>query len=137
MPAAANDMRRLRSGVRKRATMRDDERGRIRAWSSTDRNRRQIMIRQDPEQRELEALLAIAPPLSGRRVLEVGIGDGRFTRRYAHLVASVVALDPDAKVVDALRENALPSNVNARAADFLVTPLPVFAFDLVLFAWSL
>ena len=33
--------------------------------------------------------------LEGRRILEIGCGDGRLTRHYAPLASTVVAIEPD------------------------------------------
>lgn len=94
------------------------------------------MIRNDPEGHEVAALFALAPALDGRRVLEIGCGDGRLTRRYAHHAESVLAIDPDATAIAPLLADT-PANVEARAIGFLDAPLPERAFDLILFAWSL
>ena len=46
----------------------------------------------DPEGAEVEALAALAV-FSGKRVLEVGCGDGRLTWLYAHEAASVLGCE--------------------------------------------
>src|SRR5258705_9669905 len=56
----------------------------------------------DPERRELTALARIAP-WRGRRVIELGCGDGRLTLRLAALGAQVLAIDPDAECIRAAR----------------------------------
>src|SRR2546427_11125254 len=52
-------------------------------------------VRRDPERLEVQILLRHAP-LRGARVLDVGCGDGRLTRRLAGVAQSVVGVDPDA-----------------------------------------
>src|SRR5262245_59905604 len=42
-----------------------------------------IAITIEHEGSEIDALLSLAPALTGARVLEIGCGDGRLTRRYA------------------------------------------------------
>jgi 16S rRNA A1518/A1519 N6-dimethyltransferase RsmA/KsgA/DIM1 with predicted DNA glycosylase/AP lyase activity len=94
-----------------------------------------MAIIEDPEDHELTALEAVAASFASRRVLEVGCGDGRLTKRYAHDAASVVAIDPDADAIAELRL-ALP-RVDARAIGVEELDLPEQSVDLVLFAWSL
>src|SRR3989442_56251 len=52
-------------------------------------------VRRDPERLEVQMLLRHAP-LLGARVLDVGCGDGRLTRRIAGVAQTVVLVDPDA-----------------------------------------
>jgi 2-polyprenyl-3-methyl-5-hydroxy-6-metoxy-1,4-benzoquinol methylase len=76
--------------------------------------------------------------VSGKRVLEMGCGDGRFTFLYAHDAASVLGIDPKR---DAIREArrartaSLAKRVKFRVAK-TITP-PRRPFDIALFSWSL
>ena len=94
-----------------------------------------MAIAEDPEGYELVALARIQPSFAGLRVLEIGAGDGRLTRRYAQDAASIVAIDPEADDIAALREE-LP-HVDARAVGVESLVLPDASVDVVLFAWSL
>jgi len=94
-----------------------------------------MAIEEDPEGYEEDAFRAVMPPLASRRVLEIGCGDGRLTRRYAHLAGSVVAIDPDASAIARL-SGALPQ-VDARAIGAGELVLPPRSVDVVLFSWSL
>lgn len=96
-------------------------------------------IRRDPERRELLAFEAMAPDLSGRRVLEVGCGDGRLTRRYAHRAGEVLAIDPDPVRIAALERDRPAGRVTARTAGFLDEDLDLAprSFDAIVFSWSL
>jgi 16S rRNA A1518/A1519 N6-dimethyltransferase RsmA/KsgA/DIM1 with predicted DNA glycosylase/AP lyase activity len=94
-----------------------------------------MAIEEDPEGHEADALQAAMPSLASRRVLEIGCGDGRLTRRYAHLAGSVVAIDPDAAAIARL-SSALP-HVDARAIAAGELVLPPRSVDVVLFSWSL
>lgn len=78
--------------------------------------------------------------LKGRRILELGCGDGRLTREIAPLAANVVAVEPDpAKVADARRAAAAEGHANisfrvGQAERIRVRDGP---FDIALFSWSL
>jgi 16S rRNA A1518/A1519 N6-dimethyltransferase RsmA/KsgA/DIM1 with predicted DNA glycosylase/AP lyase activity len=94
-----------------------------------------MAIVEDPEDHELAALDAVAVSFASRRVLEIGCGDGRLTKRYAADAASVVAIDPDADAIAELRRE-LPG-VDARAIGVEELDLADHSVDVVLFAWSL
>jgi SAM-dependent methyltransferase len=98
-----------------------------------------VTIRRDPDGLESVALDAMLPDLVGRRVLEVGCGDGRLTaalrapRRIGH------AIDPDPSRIAALEADRPEGNVTAQAAGFLDDDLdlPEPVFDAIIFSWSL
>jgi 16S rRNA A1518/A1519 N6-dimethyltransferase RsmA/KsgA/DIM1 with predicted DNA glycosylase/AP lyase activity len=100
------------------------------------------MIRVDPRANETRALRQSAGSFEGLRVLEIGAGDGRLTRRFARQAAHVVALEPDAR---RYQRRKLPSSWETHVQflplsleDYLKNPL--FAgerFDRVLLSWSL
>jgi len=54
----------------------------------------------------LEAVLEATGPLSGKRVLDIGCGTGRFTEKLAQAGANVVGLDPSATMLTAARSRA-------------------------------
>ncbi len=98
-----------------------------------------MAVRIDPSGEELSALLSCSGKLEGRRVLEVGCGDGRLTRQYAALADHVFAIDPDADRI-AQAKSELPAELNARvtfAAYGLLDSTVSERFDLVILAWSL
>ena len=90
---------------------------------------------EDPEQNESQALSRMVPSFAGLRVLEIGCGDGRVTRLYASRAASVVAIDPKAEAIEALRAEF--PGVDARAIGIEDLDLPPHAVDVVIFSWSL
>jgi hypothetical protein len=57
-----------------------------------------MTIRVDPEKNEIGVLFDFVD-LDGRRVLEIGSGDGRLTSRYADRAATVTAVEPFAPSV--------------------------------------
>jgi ubiquinone/menaquinone biosynthesis C-methylase UbiE len=93
----------------------------------------------DPEGRETQALFAAAG-FRDARVLEIGCGGGRLTRRYASSVRSAVGVDSALEgLVTAKHE--CPADLTRRLA-FVQTgaralPFRGAAFDVVLFGWSL
>ena len=77
---------------------------------------------------------------SGKRVLEVGCGDGRMTWRYADRTASVLAIDPSEEKIEravlATPKN-LRSTVRFQVADVTEAELPRRAFEVAILSHSL
>lgn len=76
----------------------------------------------------------------GKRILDLGCGDGRFALGLAPSAVSVEGLDPDVEAIAAAKRNAREAGVrNARftvgAAQHL--PYPDGAFDVVILSWTL
>jgi ubiquinone/menaquinone biosynthesis C-methylase UbiE len=95
-------------------------------------------VDKDPEKQETAHLLRFAE-FPGKRVLEVGSGDGRLTWRYAKRALRVVGIDVDR---DALRIAQIerPSDLADRAALVGATsirlPFRKESFDMAVLAWS-
>lgn len=90
----------------------------------------------DPEGAELKHLIG-ACDLAGKRVVEIGSGDGRFIRQYNGLIRCVVGIDP---VFDDLHEAVKTinnSNSHFIQAEGEQLPFPDSIFDIALFASSL
>jgi methylase of polypeptide subunit release factors len=94
-----------------------------------------MAIDEDPEGYEVAALDSTEVAFASRRVLEIGCGDGRLTKRYAHVAGSVIAIDPDAGAVAKVALE-LPT-VDARAIGIGELVLPARSVDVIVFAWSL
>jgi ubiquinone/menaquinone biosynthesis C-methylase UbiE len=81
------------------------------------------------------------PPLvRGKRVLDIGCGDGRLTLGIAPFAARVDGIDPDAEAIAVAKRNARKAGVrNVRfavgAAQHL--PYPDAAFEVVILSWTL
>ena len=94
-----------------------------------------MAIREDPEGHEIAALASAGASFAGRRVLEIGCGDGRLTRRYARETASITAIDPDPDAIARLAAE-WPA-IDARAIPIDRLELSARTVDVVLFSWSL
>ena len=100
-----------------------------------------MTIKSDPENNEIRALFDLVD-LSEKRVLEIGCGDGRLTRRYAGAAAHVTAIDPFKGSIE--RANAhCPDSLRDRVA-FQHIGFEDFAaahgsetFDVAILSWSL
>jgi len=76
----------------------------------------------------------------GKRLLDLGCGDGRFALGVALYASTVDGIDPDAAAVAAARKLARKNGV--RNARFAVgagqrLPYPDDAFDVVVLSWTL
>jgi ubiquinone/menaquinone biosynthesis C-methylase UbiE len=97
-----------------------------------------MTFQKDPDQNETKHLLQFTG-FPGKRVLEIGCGEGRLTWRYAGKPAMTVGIDPDR---DALRVATIdrPSDLEERVhfsnAQAERLPFPKETFDLAVLAWS-
>ena len=73
--------------------------------------------------------------LKGKRVLEIGCGDGRLTAFLAGKGARVVAIDPDENRIEAAK--ATVKEVDFRIGSGEALEFPLESFDLVFFSFSL
>jgi len=76
----------------------------------------------------------------GKRVLDLGCGDGRFALGVSRLASSVVGIDPDPDAIAAARKNARQTGVrNVRFSVGAAQELPYreAAFDVVILSWTL
>jgi ubiquinone/menaquinone biosynthesis C-methylase UbiE len=93
----------------------------------------------DPEGVHLAALRRLGD-FRGRRVLELGCGDGRLTLEIARDAAHVLAFDPDDEAVDRARRSLpaeLTERISYRVASGKEIEIEPHSFDLVVFSWSL
>ena len=107
-----------------------------RAWKGDNRGMSRVL---DPERAHLAALRRL-DDFTGRRVLELGCGEGRLTIGIAADAAGVLAFDPDAEAVERAR-NSLPvelaDRVSYQVASGSEIEIEPTSFDLVVFSWSL
>jgi ubiquinone/menaquinone biosynthesis C-methylase UbiE len=97
------------------------------------------MQRRDDDGIESAAIAALVP-LDGKRVLEVGCGEGRLTMLAATHASSVYAFDPSAESVAAAR--AVLTREQRRRVRFAVHEAEALdvvreRFDIALCGWSL
>jgi 2-polyprenyl-3-methyl-5-hydroxy-6-metoxy-1,4-benzoquinol methylase len=98
-----------------------------------------MALRIDPEKNEVRALQQVTD-WRGKRVLEVGCGEGRLTQRLARLGAQVEAIDPDAQRIRAARKSlpdGLKKRVHYAVGNGAKLKYQDGAFDLVVFSWVL
>jgi ubiquinone/menaquinone biosynthesis C-methylase UbiE len=95
-----------------------------------------MTLQKDPERTEMKTLHQFAD-FTGKRVLEIGCGDGRLTWHYAKSARDVVGIDLNA---DDLRVATIerPSDTPALfvRADSVHIPLTKEKFDIAILAWS-
>lgn len=100
-----------------------------------------MTIRVDPEGAGSLALLGMVD-LGGKRVLEIGCGDGRFTWTFADKARHVTAIDPSAEQIS-LAKDQLPGELKARlefhaiAFEDFTAASASSVFDVVILSWSL
>jgi ubiquinone/menaquinone biosynthesis C-methylase UbiE len=88
---------------------------------------------------EAEALRRLAD-FTGKRVLEVGCGDGRLTWLYAGDAAYVLGIDPEPEPIEDARRAlpaALADSVEFRVAKAEELQVPPPRFDIAFLSWSL
>ena len=98
-----------------------------------------MTLRKDPEQNETQHIRKIAD-FTGKRVLEIGCGEGRLTWRYASASLSTIGLDPkkDAlRVATIDRPSDLANKVHFANAQAEHIPFHKETFDIAILAWSL
>jgi ubiquinone/menaquinone biosynthesis C-methylase UbiE len=92
----------------------------------------------DPEGNEAKHLRRFAAP-DGKRVLEVGCGDGRLTAMYANVANHVAGIDLDRdelRIAVIERPSDLVERVQFVQGDATQLPFPKNKFDLAILAWS-
>jgi 2-polyprenyl-3-methyl-5-hydroxy-6-metoxy-1,4-benzoquinol methylase len=98
-----------------------------------------MALRVDVEENEIRALREVTD-WRGKKVLEIGCGTGRLTRRLARLGAHIQAIEPAADLIKTARQQlpkSFASRVQFNVGKSSRLQYPKNSFDVVLFAWSL
>jgi len=99
-----------------------------------------MTIRVDPEQNEIHALREVGV-WRGKKVLEIGCGDGRLTLRLAGLSPKLIhAIDPSPELIRAARKNipsAFAKQIHYKVGSAGDLKYPSDSFDRVVFSWVL
>ena len=97
-----------------------------------------MTVQMDPEKTESKFLQRYAD-FSGKRVLEIGCGDGRLTWQYAKAAGRVTGIDlheDDLRVATIDRPSDLEQQVLFARADSIHLPFHKESFDIAILAWS-
>ena len=96
-------------------------------------------LQRDPERNESRYLHQFAD-FTGKRVLEIGCGEGRMTWHYAKATHTTIGIDPDSdalRIARVDRASDLENKVLFSCAASEYLPFSKETFDLAVLAWSL
>lgn len=97
-----------------------------------------MTVKIDPLGCETKTLLEIVD-FTDKRVLEIGVGEGRLTKRYAKDTALTVGIEPKLKEVRTANidcRRVLGKPISFIQASALALPFRHKTFDIAILAWS-
>jgi ubiquinone/menaquinone biosynthesis C-methylase UbiE len=98
-----------------------------------------MTLERDPEGFESKSLHKFAD-FADKRVLEIGCGEGRLTRKYAAPSSLTIGIDPDHDALRIARTDSpytLQKLVHFAEASATHIPFAYETFDIAILAWSL
>ena len=96
-------------------------------------------VLRDPERNEIRHLRKFVD-FAGKRVLEIGCGEGRLTWQYAKHAQQIIATDIDhdsLRVAKVDRPYDVENTVQLACVDSQYLPFSKEKFDIAILAWSL
>jgi ubiquinone/menaquinone biosynthesis C-methylase UbiE len=97
-----------------------------------------MTVQPDPEKTESKYLHRFAD-FNGKRILEIGCGDGRLTWQYANSARQVTGIDlhaDDLRIGMIDRPSDLEQKIVFTRADSIHLPFEEGSFDIAILAWS-
>lgn len=91
----------------------------------------------DPYNLEMRCLKNCDISFKKKRVLEVGSGTGRFTKRILQDCEEITCIDPDVSAIGFLKESLSSSKIQIICGTLEATDLKENYYDYVVFPWSL
>ncbi|XP_042227688.1 phosphomethylethanolamine N-methyltransferase-like isoform X2 [Homarus americanus] len=108
-------------------------------WQEYSPSIESMMLSQDATylaENEQNEILSYLPNYSGKKVLELGAGIGRFTSKLATMAAHVTAVDFTQQYIDEnQKQNQHLSNITFKCDDVTMLDFPAGSFDVVFSNW--
>lgn len=91
----------------------------------------------DPNDLEIKMLTTLGIDFNGKRVLEIGSGTGRFTKRILNDCDEITCIDPDANALAVLQDSISSKKVHVICGTLESVKLMPEHYDYVVFPWSM
>ena len=91
----------------------------------------------DPNLLELKFLTNKGINFSGKKVLEIGCGTGRFTERIFPYASEIMGIDPNESAVEICKQHLNKPSVKIYTGTLETVVIPKCYFDYAVFSWSM